>query len=48
MDKSAEEKNTLVDNLDENLDENELAPAPETAKNEVVVIDDDSELELTQ
>ena len=46
--KTAEEKNTSVDKVNDNLDENKIAPAPITAKNEIVVIDDDSELELTQ
>ena len=48
MVKTAEENNTSVDKVNDNLDENEIAPAPITAKNEIVVIDDDSELELTQ
>ena len=48
MVKTAEENNTSVDKVNDNLDENEIAPAYITAKNEIVVIDDDSELELTQ
>ena len=48
MVKTAEENNTSVDKVNDNLDENEIAPAHITAKNEIVVIDDDSELELTQ
>ncbi len=48
MVKTTEEKKASVDKVNDNLDENEIAPVPITAKNEIVVIDDDSELELTQ